>query len=118
MTTNKNQIILNIRFKVKPGKKEEFRKQLFTLADIMSNETNFVNAIIHDDMDQSEDIVIYEIWKGTQESWLQEEFPKPYRKEYEGVLSELLTDRIVSWLIPIAEWGSNLTGASKKQSLE
>jgi len=94
------QIILNIRFKVKPGKKETFRDHLFTMADAMSKETSFVNAIIHD-LEHPDDIVIYEIWNGTQESWLQEEFPRSYRKDYEDVLSEMLEDRLISWLTPL-----------------
>ncbi|MFD2612214.1 putative quinol monooxygenase [Paenibacillus gansuensis] len=110
---NAKQIILAIRFKVKPGKKEEFRNLLFTLADKMSKEANFVNSIIHDDLEQPDDILIYEIWNGTQRSWLEEEFPKPYRKDYENVLSEMLEDRIVSWLVPTGEWGSRITSVSR-----
>ncbi|PYE49050.1 hypothetical protein DFQ00_10630 [Paenibacillus barcinonensis] len=31
MSTNNNQIILNIRFTIKPGKKESFRESLFSM---------------------------------------------------------------------------------------
>ncbi|WP_311079826.1 hypothetical protein [Paenibacillus polymyxa] len=33
----------------------------------------------------------------------------PYRKKSEEILGDLLEDRIVSYLIPNGEWGSNLT---------
>lgn len=113
MTSNANQVVLNIRFKVKAGKKEAFRKSLYSLVEVMSNEPTFINAIISDDIEKPDDIVIYEIWQGTKDSWLQEELPKPYRKKYEEVLGDLLEDRIISYLTPKGEWGSNLTNVSR-----
>ncbi len=112
MTSNTNQVVLNIRFKTKPGKKETFRDSLFSLVETMSSEPAFVNAIISDDIDNPDDFIIYEIWEGTKESWLQEEMAKPYRKEFEKSISELLDDRIIASLKPIGEWGSNLTNVS------
>jgi quinol monooxygenase YgiN len=109
MSTHTKQIVLNIRFKTKPGKKEAFRESLFSLIQVMSSEPTFVNAIVHDDIDNPNDLIIYELWQGTKESWLAEELPKPYRKEYEEKLAELLEDRIISYLEPIGEWGSQLT---------
>ncbi|WP_416298254.1 MULTISPECIES: antibiotic biosynthesis monooxygenase [Paenibacillus] len=109
MSTNNNQIILNIRFKIKPGQKEAFRERLFAMISNFKSEPAFVNAIVSDDLDHSDDLVIYEIWQGTRESWIQHELTKPYRTEYEGALTNLIDDRIVSWLEPVGEWGSTLT---------
>jgi quinol monooxygenase YgiN len=80
MSTNSNQIILNIRFKIKPGMKETFRDSLFAMINKFRNDPTFVHAIVSDDIDSPNDLHIYEIWQGTRESWLQEELPKPYRK--------------------------------------
>ncbi|MCM3629097.1 antibiotic biosynthesis monooxygenase [Paenibacillus glycanilyticus] len=102
-------IQLNIRFKAKPGKKEEFRKELSSLIEEMSSEKAFISAIVSDDLDQPDDLIIYETWQGTRESWLEEEFVKPYRKNYEGTLGDLILERSVSWLVPWGEWGSELT---------
>lgn len=113
MSVANQQIVLNIRFKTKPGKKEEFRTQLSSLIQVMSAEKAFINAILADDLDQPDDLVIYEIWQGTRDSWLQEEFTKPYRKDYEGTLGELIEDRSVSWLEPKEEWGIVLTKAQR-----
>ncbi|MFC5452401.1 putative quinol monooxygenase [Paenibacillus aestuarii] len=113
MSTNTNQIILNIRFKIKPGKKESFRDSLFSMINNFRNEPTFVNAIVSDDLDNPNDLVIYEIWQGTRENWIQEELPKPYRSEYEGALSSLIEDRIISWLEPVGEWGSKLTSTTR-----
>ncbi|MFC3846847.1 antibiotic biosynthesis monooxygenase, partial [Paenibacillus sp. MAH-36] len=62
-----------------------------------------ISDILSDDMDQPNDLVIYEIWQRTRNSWLQEEFTKPYRKNYKGTLGELIEDRVVSWLEPKGE---------------
>lgn len=113
MSVNLNQVILNIRFKIKPGMKETFRESLFELTNNFRNEPAFVNAIVSDDIDSPDDLIIFEIWQGTRESWMQEEFTKPYRKKYEETLASLINDRIVSWLEPIGEWGSQLTNVPR-----
>lgn len=105
------QVQLNIRFKAKPGKKEEFRKELSSLIEEMSSERAFISAIVSDDLDQPDDLIIYETWQGTRDRWLAEEFIKPYRKNYEGRLGDLIVDRSVSWLQPTGEWGSHITHA-------
>ncbi|WP_258171267.1 antibiotic biosynthesis monooxygenase family protein [Paenibacillus sp. R14(2021)] len=114
MSITNQQVVLNIRFKTKPGKKEEFREQLSSLIQVMSAEEAFVSAILSDDLDQPDDLIIYEIWQGTRDSWLQEEFPRSYRKDYEGTLGQLIEDRSVTWLEPKGEWGSQLTHAQSK----
>ena len=105
------QVQLNIRFKAKPGKKEEFRKELSSLIEEMSSEKAFISAIVSDDLDQPDDLIIYETWQGTRDSWLAVVFIKPYRKNYEGTLGDLIVDRSVSWLQPKGEWGSHITNA-------
>ena len=108
------QVQLNIRFKAKPGKKEEFRKELSSLIEEMSSEKAFISAIVSDDLDQPDDLIIYETWQGTRDSWLAEEFIKPYRKNYEARLGDLIVERSVSWLQPKSEWGSHITNATLK----
>ncbi|MCQ4087818.1 putative quinol monooxygenase [Saccharibacillus sp. JS10] len=105
-----SQIHLYVRFKAKPGKREAFREELSSLVDIMSAEKTFISSVISDDLDQPDDVVIYEVWQGTKESWLAEELPKPYRQAYEDRLNDLVLDRKITWLEPITEWGtSNLS---------
>ncbi|WP_433615149.1 antibiotic biosynthesis monooxygenase family protein [Paenibacillus cellulositrophicus] len=105
------RVQLNIRFKVKPGKKEGFRRELYSLIEEMSSERAFISAIVSDDLDQPDDLIIYETWQGTRDRWLAEEFIKPYRKDYERTLGDFIVDRSVSWLQPKGEWGSHITNA-------
>lgn len=102
-----SQVQLHIRFTAKPGEKEAFRAALFSLIEKMSSEKAFVGAIVSDDLDQPDDLIIYETWHGTRDSWLAEEFIKPYRKDYEEKLGALIANRSVSWLRPVSEWGNS-----------
>ncbi|MGG4166376.1 antibiotic biosynthesis monooxygenase family protein [Rossellomorea vietnamensis] len=105
-----NKIVLNIRFKIKPGQKEAFRYNLFELIEQFKEVPEFIHAIVSDDIDHPHDLHIYEVWEGTRESWIEHELPKPYRKDYEETLGSMIEDRIVSWHRPIGEWGGNVTG--------
>ncbi|ACP21889.1 hypothetical protein NGR_b04260 (plasmid) [Sinorhizobium fredii NGR234] len=109
MTNTTDQIVLIVAFDPMPGRKEAFREHLFALVRAMSKEPHFVNTIVHDDLNHADRLVLYEIWSGTRERWLREEPQKPYRKTYEEGLPGLLADRIVQWMVPVAEWGSSLT---------
>jgi quinol monooxygenase YgiN len=98
-------IVLYIRFKPKPGQFEEFKRHLYALIDVMAHEKAYVNTIVHNDPDHPDEIVLYETWRGTRESWIAEEFPKPYRAPYEEGVKDMLESRQVSWLVPADIWG-------------
>ncbi|MFV3010833.1 putative quinol monooxygenase [Clostridium botulinum] len=68
MNNAKEIIILYIRFKIKKGKKDEFKELLSSNIDRMKHEPAFISAILSDDVDNSDEITLYEIWKGTKES--------------------------------------------------
>ncbi|WP_283657166.1 antibiotic biosynthesis monooxygenase [Paenibacillus sp. RC343] len=90
-------------------KKEEFKELLSANMRVMEHEPAFVSAVLSDDIDNSNEVTLFEIWKGTNESWLKEELPKPYRKTYENKLVDLIDERIISYLTPTNEWRTNLT---------
>jgi quinol monooxygenase YgiN len=94
-------IVLLVRFQTKPGQKARFLDRLQSLVEAMSVEDNFVDAIVHDNADRPDEVVVYETWRGTRESWMKEEFGRSYRKSYEKALSELIDNRTVDWLTPI-----------------
>lgn len=97
-----NQIVLLVRIALKPGKKAEFMERLREVEGFMKAEPNFIGATIHDNVENVDEVVVYETWKGTKESWMVEEYPRPYRKPYEAALSNLVENRSVAWLKPIA----------------
>jgi quinol monooxygenase YgiN len=103
------KIVLYVRFKTRAGKKEEFHRHLYALVEIMKAEPAFVNAIIHEDIEHPDEIVIYETWQGTRESWLKNEFTKPYRAPYEKLLAGLVEERVNVFLTPLDEWWQQRT---------
>ena len=113
MSNRNEQCVLIVTFDAKPGKKEAFRKHLYTLVGEMSGEEHFVNTIVHDDLDIPDRLVLYEIWSGSRGRWHRDEPEKSYRKAYEQGLSDLLSERTVQWMTPVAEWGSSLTNNAK-----
>ncbi len=96
-----SKIVLVVRLQVKSGKKAAFLEHLNRVVDTMSAEVNFVNSIVHDNLENPNEVVVYETWLGTRETWLKEEYSRPYRKPYEEIVSELLDSRSVDWLVPI-----------------
>jgi len=113
MTDTPEQCVLIVTFNPLPGRKEAFRDHLYRLVHEMSREPHFVNTIVHDDLDDADRLVLYEIWSGSRERWQRDEPQKAYRKTYEQGLSDLLADRTVAWMVPVAEWGSRLTSHLK-----
>ena len=107
------QTILAVQFRLQPGSghKEVFKQHLLTLFNILATEPAFVSAILHENLDRPEEILIYEIWHEGREEFLRTEMTKPYREPFEQLLAEFGIDRRVDWLTPIAEWGSTLTMA-------
>lgn len=109
MTQDNEQCVLIVTFDAKPGQKEAFRAHLYTLVGQMKAEPHFVNTIVHDDLDKPERLILYEIWSGSRERWQRDEPLKAYRKAYEQGLRDMLENRTVQWMTPVAEWGSSLT---------
>ncbi len=96
-----SQIVLLVTIALKSGKKAAFLDNLRSIVDVMEKEPSFINSTIHENVENENEIVVYETWKGTKESWLAEEYPRPYRKPYEDALSNLVENRSVAWLKPI-----------------
>jgi quinol monooxygenase YgiN len=101
-------IVLYVRFRVRPGRMEDFRSHLYKTIEDMKGEPAHVNTIVHVNLDQPNEVLLYEIWHGTRESWLREEMPRDYRDSYEAGLDDLIEERTAEWLIPLQEWGSSL----------
>lgn len=102
-------IALVVRFYPKEGQKQEFKNALFDLVDTMSKESTFVNAIVHEDLAEPGVLVIYEIWRETRESFLENQYLKGYRVPFEALVNEALHGRQIEWLVPEKERGSELT---------
>ncbi len=105
------QTILAVRFRLAHVErdKEIFKQHLITLFDILAAEPAFVSAVIQEDLDHSNEVVVHERWNVSRERFLKEEMTKPYRGFYEQLLVKLGIEREVQWLQPFADWDGRLT---------
>jgi len=98
--------VLLVFLPVKPEARERFRKMLLEVGEHIAKEPDFVSASIHEDLDDPDMIVVYETWAGSREYLLKTHLSKPYRKEYEAALPQMLKSerRIVSLRPPLASY--------------
>jgi hypothetical protein len=55
-------------------------------------------------VDHPEQLLVYEAWQGSRESFLQNQMSKPYRIGFERAILELKVERTPQWLKPVARW--------------
>ncbi|SDW09950.1 putative quinol monooxygenase [Paenibacillus sp. CF384] len=107
---SKEQSVIIARFQLKPNSdKQAFFENLKPLFDTMSKEPTFVNGIVHENVDNPDEIVFYEIWNCSKEKWLAEEESKAYRQGPYTKAAEFLMGRELSFYTPTAEWGTEIT---------
>ncbi|MFC3559087.1 putative quinol monooxygenase [Pedobacter jamesrossensis] len=87
------QLVLNIKFKASPENSEKFRKVLLDLFDTISNEPNFVEAKVYQELGKPGEFLVNETWNDNIEHFLTVQMKKPYALEYEKKLKELNVDR-------------------------
>jgi len=106
-TVAKNEELISfvVYIPIKPGARERGRRMLLDVIATMSSEPDFVNAWVHQQMDDEDTIVVYETWACTREHFLAHHLKKPYRQTYEAALPELLSaERRIVFLQPIAAY--------------
>ncbi|KOV53273.1 hypothetical protein ADL00_34615 [Streptomyces sp. AS58] len=99
------------RFKMKSGCKEEFLRLLQPVLEGVAKDPACACVVVHDNPEDAQEIILYEIWKGTVEEFLRVELAKPYRVEYMARMPELIVEKTVEWLAPLSEWASDLTSS-------
>jgi quinol monooxygenase YgiN len=95
-------VALIVRFRVRDGRRAEFVGRLRSLLATMSREPSSLGAQLLESVDDPNELVVYETWAGTRETWLRDEAPRPYRKPYEDDLATFVDSRTAEWLIPVA----------------
>jgi quinol monooxygenase YgiN len=93
---------LYVRFKLSPSTKQLFVQHLADLMEMMAKEPSFVSAVLNEDPDAEDELVLFEVWNGSREQWLREQPEKPYRALYNDATNDLIVDKDVRFLAPIA----------------
>lgn len=95
---NNSVTTIIVRFPVKPEKHEEFNTELRKLLENLRNEKTFVEARIHQDLDDFNIIVLYETYSESRQSFLERVPNQPWFKAFLTRLPNLLQrEREVFW---------------------
>ncbi|CAB3691216.1 putative quinol monooxygenase [Paraburkholderia rhynchosiae] len=92
---------LYVRFKLFPSTKALFVPHLAELMKTMAEEPTFVSAVLSEDCADADELVLFEVWNGSQEEWLSEQPQKPYRATYNDATKNFVADKEVRFLASI-----------------
>ncbi|MGF6924301.1 antibiotic biosynthesis monooxygenase [Paraburkholderia sp. 40] len=92
---------LYVRFKLFPSTKALFVPHLAELMKAMAEEPTFVSAVLSEDPAAEDELVLFEVWNGSQEEWLSEQPQKPYRAVYDDATKDFVADKEVRFLSPV-----------------
>jgi quinol monooxygenase YgiN len=84
------QIGFIVHYQMKPGYEEEWLDQGREVVEAMRTEPAFVNFFQLQDSTDPTRFVLYETWNCTKEDFLNVQMKRPYRQNYERILSALL----------------------------
>ena len=77
-----SRIALTIRYKIKPGYREQLMPELKKVLDFCAKEPEFLLAFLQESVERQNELRIFEVWKGTKEDFERVQAPKPYRRAY------------------------------------
>ncbi|NUX57623.1 putative quinol monooxygenase [Paraburkholderia youngii] len=95
-------ISLYVRFNLVPGKKGQFLPHINALIDAMSSETQFVSAVLSEDPENPDVLVLFEVWNGATDEWLAVQPTRTYRTDYTNATTDLIETKEVRFLTPVS----------------
>lgn len=99
---------LNLRYQLKPGARDAMVRELETVLGLCAQEPEFITAIIQEAPDRPEELLLFELWRGTREDFARVQGPKAYRKEYLQRSKQYVETVDAVFGEPFAEWGTAL----------
>jgi quinol monooxygenase YgiN len=99
-----DRITLVVRFHMVESAKQEFVTKLQDVFTHIVRGDTFIEASLVQDMRDPENILIYEVWNESPESFMNIQMSRPYRAKYEKMIVDLQIDRIPAWYSTIADW--------------
>ena len=95
---------LVVRFRMEESAKQEFTTKMQNIFAHIVTEETFVEASLVQDMRDPQNILIYEVWNESPESFMMIQMSRPYRAEFEKMIVDLRIDRTPAWYSTLAEW--------------
>lgn len=99
------QFTLTVKFTAKKENQEQFKEELIKLFNIINEEENLVSAVIHQNIQQPEEFLVYEIWNDTVEHFLNVHLNKPYAQQWDQLLVDMDVKREPSIYVPFGKFG-------------
>jgi quinol monooxygenase YgiN len=99
-----DKISLVVRFRMEEFAKQEFAAKMHDIFAHIVTEETFVEASLVQDMQDPKNILIYEVWNESPESFMKIQMSRAYRAEFEKMIVDLRIDRIPAWYSTLAEW--------------
>ncbi len=107
---------LSLHYHLAPGTREAVLVELEACLERCATEPEFITAIVHETAERPNELMFYELWRGTRAEFDAVQGPKPYRVAYLQKVKQLLERVDVEWNTPILEWGTALTGRRRERS--
>jgi quinol monooxygenase YgiN len=99
-----DRITLVVRFRISESAKKEFTAKLQDVFTHIMKEETFVEASLVQDMRDPENVLNYEVWNESPESFMKDQMSKAYRADFEKMIVDLKIERTPAWYSTIAEW--------------
>ncbi len=98
-----------VHLPTKPEQRDRMRAMLMNVLDTMAREPDFINTWVHEDLNDPDTLVLYETWACSREHFIAHHLAKPYRREYEAALPELLSaERRIDFLTVLKAYPERL----------
>ena len=99
-----DKITLVVRFRMEESAKQEFTAKMQNIFAHIVTEETFVEASLVQDMRDPQNILIYEVWNESPESFMKNQMGRAYRSVFEKMIVDLRIDRTPAWYSTLAEW--------------
>jgi quinol monooxygenase YgiN len=99
-----DEIVLVVRFRVSADSRPLLEEKLKEVFAKIKTEDTFVNATILRDVSDPEQLLVYEVWRETPESFVQNQLPRSYRAVFEQAIVDLKVERTPQWLTAISTY--------------
>lgn len=105
MAAPRGPLVFYVRLRVKPECVDAWLQAVHDIVDAMSKEDTFLSCALHRDANDPTLFTLYERWAEPDVATFLARQDKPYRRDYEARLPELLQGpREPQVLVPLAEW--------------
>lgn len=100
-------LTLSIKFTATPETKDEFKRVITDLFHVISKESTFVNATLHEGLEKPEEFLVYETWNYSMEDFLSIQMKKPEVVAFEKTLANLGVTREPTAYTPFAHFDTH-----------